>query len=189
MFKNIKIAILLFLSFSLIQLSLAITQEWLFWPSNAANGTLVVNSAENKSKIRNFRKNETLNLRYSITDEIDKFISSSSIPLNDKVASIDLTYISNEMQFNKALRMDKNFMPLFGTYETGLHIAITANEDIKGREVVQQFLEDNCDFINQLFQDSGYVYVNERIIPILKILLKSVKLPLVIFTCSYRILP
>jgi len=156
MLKNINLSSSLFFFFSLIQLSFAITQEWLFWPSPSNNGTIVVNSAENVSKIRNFRKNETLSLRYTITDEIEKFISAPQITLNDKVASIDMTYISNEMQFNRAFRMDRNFIPLFGTYETGLHIAITTKEDIKGKEVIQQFLEENCDFINQLFKESGY---------------------------------
>ncbi|ORX53297.1 hypothetical protein BCR36DRAFT_285015 [Piromyces finnis] len=156
MTKNIKIFSSILFIFSLVQISYAITQEWLFWPSNANNGTIVVNSAENISKLRNLRKNETLSLRYTVTDEIEKFIKASEISLNDNVASIDMTYISNEMQFNKAFRMDKNFIPLFGTYETGLHIAITTKNDIKGKDVVQEFLEDNCDFINQLFKESGY---------------------------------
>jgi len=155
MFKNIKLLSSIFILFSLIKLSVALNQEWLFWPSNGNNGTIVVNSADNKSKIRNFKKTETLNLRYSITDELEKIISPSTIYLNGKVASVDITYISREMQFNKELRMDKNFMPLFGTYETGLHIAITTNEDIKGREVVHQFLEDSCEFVHQLFHDYG----------------------------------
>lgn len=156
MINKIKSIPVLFIILSLIKLSLAITQEWLFWPSNNNNGTLVVNSAENKSKIKNINKSETLHLRYSVTDEIEKFISSTSVLLNENVASIDMTYISGEMQSNKELGMDKNFVPLFGTYETGLHIAITTNEDIKGREVVQKFMENNCDFINQVFQESGY---------------------------------
>jgi len=156
MFKNNNKLLSLFILLSLLELSLALNQEWLFWPSNSNNGTIVVNSADNKSRIKNFKKTETLNLRYSITDELEKIISPSTIYLNGKVASIDMTYISKEMQFNKELRMDKNFMPLFGTYETGLHIAITTNEDIKGREVVQKFLEDSCEFVHQLFHEYGY---------------------------------
>jgi len=154
MLNRINSFSILFIFLTSLKLTFAITQEWLFWPSN--NSTLIVNSAENKSKIKNENKSETLHFRYSITDEIEKFISLPSITLNGNVASIDMTYISSEMQFKKELSMDKNFMPLFGTYETGLHIAITTNEDMKGREVVQKFMEDNCDFVNQLFQGSGY---------------------------------
>jgi len=156
MFKSNNKLLSLFILLSLLELSLALNQEWLFWPSNSNNGTIVVNSADNKSRIKNFKKAETLNLRYSITDELEKIISPSTIYLNGKVASIDMTYISREMQFNKELRMDKNFMPLFGTYETGLHIAITTNKDIKGREAVQKFLEDSCEFVHQLFHEYGY---------------------------------
>jgi len=156
MLNRLNFTSIFFVLLTIFKLSFAITQEWLFWPSNSNNGTLIVNSAENKSKIRNENKSETLHFRYSVTDEIEKFLSSPSITLNENVASIDMTYISSKMQSTKELSMDKNFIPLFGTYETGLHIAITTNEDMKGREVIQHFMEDNCDFVNQLFQDSGY---------------------------------
>jgi len=156
MLNKMKSLPILFIISSLLKLSLAISQEWLFWPSNYNNGALSVNFAKNQSKIRNKNKSETLHLRYSITDEIEKFISSTSFTLNENIASIDMTYISSEMQSNDKFSMDKHFVPLFGTYETGLHIAITTNEDIKGRNVVQKFLEDNCDFINQLYKESGY---------------------------------
>ncbi|ORX77234.1 hypothetical protein BCR32DRAFT_270778 [Anaeromyces robustus] len=179
MLNKLNISISLFILLSLFKLTFAITQEWLFWPSNPTNGTLIVNSAENKSKIKNANKTETLHLRYSITDEVEKFIPSPSLlSLNEKIASIDITYISSEIQWNinnnninsdtndndinKKYNMDKNFMPLFGTYETGLHIAITTNEDMKGRDNIQRFLEDNCDFINQLFHESGYLFCQKE---------------------------
>jgi len=176
MLNKLNISTSLFILFSLFKITFAITQEWLFWPSNPTDGNLIVNSAENKSKIKNAKQSETLHLRYSITDEVEKFIPSPSLlSLNDKIASIDITYISSEFQRNinnsnnsdnnddnKKYNMDKNFMPLFGTYETGLHIAVTTNEDMKGRENIQKFLEDNCNFINQLFHESGYLFCQKE---------------------------
>lgn len=151
-----KIPQLLFIFLSVIYIIPSvystITQEWLIWPSDA-EGKLKVNSADNISKITNANKTETLVLRYSLTDELKEF---NDVTFNSVISSIDLTYFSDELLKQESMTNDKNFMPLFGNYETGLHIAITTKEDITKKEKVNQLMEETCQFINQLFSNSGY---------------------------------